>query len=167
MLALDSIILSGTSLQFLRDNGIRAGKLVYRRSRDGATLSKFNELCNNVGPLLLVIKSKDYVFGAFIENSLTSSRASFSAPSSWLFSLLYGAHSKHPALPTACIGYSSNITFGNDNGTILSIDVSGSISLGSSDAYLAPNYFGLGAYSYSITIEQLEAFHVTSYVPTA
>jgi hypothetical protein len=30
MLALDSIILSGTSLQFLRDNGIRAGKLVYR-----------------------------------------------------------------------------------------------------------------------------------------
>jgi hypothetical protein len=50
----------------------------------------------------------------------------------------------------------------------LGIDVSASISLGSSSAYLAPNYLGLGAYSErSLPIEQLEAFHVTSYVPTA
>ena len=43
--------------------------LLYRASRDGWASSKFHEICDDKGPTVTVVKSGDYIFGAYTEKS--------------------------------------------------------------------------------------------------
>ena len=47
-------------------NGSFTLRLLFRGSRDGMTNDKFHELCDNQGPLLVIIKTnKDILIGGF------------------------------------------------------------------------------------------------------
>ena len=43
--------------------------LIYRASRDGWDSSNFHALCDNKGPTVTVVKSGDYIFGGYTEQS--------------------------------------------------------------------------------------------------
>ena len=43
--------------------------LLYRASRDGWASSKFHAICDNKGPTVTVVKSGDYIFGGYTEQS--------------------------------------------------------------------------------------------------
>ena len=53
-------------------------RLLFRGSRDGMTNDKFHELCDNQGPLLVIIKTnKDILIGAFCSISYNNSGGGF------------------------------------------------------------------------------------------
>jgi len=46
-----------------------ADKLLYRASRDGWAASNFHSCCDNKGPTVTVIKSGNYIFGGYADQS--------------------------------------------------------------------------------------------------
>lgn len=89
-------VIPGSTLADANDNQVlkewlgesAAGKLLYRKSVDGATSSKFHELCDNQGPTLVLIEaSNGTVFGGYASESWSSSGNHKSAPGSFLFNL--------------------------------------------------------------------------------
>ncbi|PFX18189.1 uncharacterized protein LOC111339875 [Stylophora pistillata] len=65
-------------------------KLLYRASRDGWNASDFHSFCDNRGPTVTVIKSKNYIFGGYSEHQWKScdSGSCERSPTSFLFSLV-------------------------------------------------------------------------------
>ena len=73
----DSVILSSDQCEPLvnwlkeseaiRDG--RADKLLYRASRNGWAASDFHSCCDNKGPTVTVIKSGNYIFGGYTDQS--------------------------------------------------------------------------------------------------
>jgi len=60
--------------------------LLYRASRDGWTSSEFHSICDHEGPTVTVVKSGDYVFGGYTEQSWKSSGGYKHCTESFLFS---------------------------------------------------------------------------------
>ena len=46
-----------------------SGKLLYRASRDGWAASNFHSCYDNKGPTVIVIKSGNYIFGGYTDQS--------------------------------------------------------------------------------------------------
>ena len=69
-------------------NSKKRWKLVYRASRDGDKAKDFHEKCDNLSPILVVIKSNfDQVFGGFSHLPFTSKDHRIDDPKkrNWLF----------------------------------------------------------------------------------
>ncbi len=47
-------------------------KLLYRASRDGWTAANFHSCCDNKGPTVTVVKSGNYIFGGYTDQSWDS-----------------------------------------------------------------------------------------------
>jgi hypothetical protein len=63
-------------------------KLLYRRSRHGATPDAFHRLCDNQGPTLVLIQSTtDHIFGGFANTPWTSNNAFSNNPGGFIFTL--------------------------------------------------------------------------------
>ena len=67
----ESVILTNAECKLLESHqdiySQKSWKLVYRASRDGDRGKNFHEKCDNLSPILVIIKSKNYnsVFGCF------------------------------------------------------------------------------------------------------
>ncbi len=63
-------------------------KLLFRATRDGNTIQKFHELCDNKGPLLvLFVTNKDILCGGFTSISYKNSGGWTDDPKCFIFSL--------------------------------------------------------------------------------
>ena len=66
----DSVILSseqrGTLMNWLTN---ASDKLLYRASRDGWAASNFHSCCDSKGPTVTVVKSGNYIFGGYTDQS--------------------------------------------------------------------------------------------------
>ena len=76
----DSAVLSSeqreTLVDWLKDTRESLGDdyvLLYRPSRDGWSASNFHSCCDNKGPTVTVIKSRNYIFGGYTEQPWQSS----------------------------------------------------------------------------------------------
>ena len=56
-------------LKIKLQNGHSNFVLIYRASRDGWNSSNFHSLCDNKGPTVTVVKSGNYIFGGYTEQS--------------------------------------------------------------------------------------------------
>jgi hypothetical protein len=71
-----------------RMNGLFKLRLLFRGTRDGMTNAKFHELCDNKGPLLVVIKTqKDILIGGFCSISWKNSGGWVVDPKCVVFSI--------------------------------------------------------------------------------
>ena len=65
-----------------------AALLIYKGSRDGWTMSKFHELCDNMGPTLTIMKTKvGAICGGFTMQDWTSDGESKSDSYAFVFRL--------------------------------------------------------------------------------
>ena len=46
-----------------------SGNLLYRASRDGWTVSNFHSCCDSKGPTVTVVKSGNYIFGGYTDQT--------------------------------------------------------------------------------------------------
>jgi len=66
-----------------------ADKLIYRASRNGWAASNFHSCCDNKGPTVTVVKSGNYIFGGYTDQSWNSGPGEHKrAPHSFVFSLV-------------------------------------------------------------------------------
>lgn len=63
-------------------------QLLYRASRNGWATSNFHSCCDNKGPTVIVIKSGNYIFGGYAEQSWDGDNSYKRAQNSFLFSLV-------------------------------------------------------------------------------
>ncbi|KAL9951581.1 hypothetical protein ACROYT_G044265 [Oculina patagonica] len=94
----DSAILSSdqrqTLIDWLKDTLTSASHnyvLLYRASRNGWAAANFHSCCDNKGPTVTVVKSGNYIFGGYTEESWeqpASGACYKKAPGSFLFSLV-------------------------------------------------------------------------------
>ena len=70
----DSVIMSSNQSQALmkwlkESRAITSDKLLYRASRNGWGASNFHSCCDNKGPTATVVKSGNYIFGGYTDQS--------------------------------------------------------------------------------------------------
>ena len=80
----DSVILSSDQreplLNWLKENRAITNdgdRLLYRASRNGWAASNFHSCCDNKGPTVTVIRSENYIFGGYTDESWNSGRSYF------------------------------------------------------------------------------------------
>ena len=80
----DSVILSSeqreTLMSWLKASQAitnESDKLLYRASRNGWAASNFHSYCDNKGPTLTVVKSGNYIFGGYTDQSWSGGRSYF------------------------------------------------------------------------------------------
>ena len=78
----DSMILTTWQKEILVNNWLKEKLhcnflLIYRASRDGWNSSNFHTLCDNKGPTVTVVKSGNYIFGGYTEQSWDCKQMSF------------------------------------------------------------------------------------------
>jgi len=85
-------------------------ELIYRGSRDGFTASNFHQSCDDVGPTLVVCKSKAYekVFGGYTSKNWSQGENYVDDPEAFLFSL--SNSTKLPVSESSCAIYCSSMT---------------------------------------------------------
>jgi len=62
--------------------------LIYKASRDGFSSQAFHQKCDDIGPTLTIIQSKEgYIFGGYSPRNWNTSKSYFSHPHTFLFTL--------------------------------------------------------------------------------
>ena len=96
---LKSEILTFAHLNNLRKFGVKGDWEKIASSKLSATPQKFHELCDNQGPLFIIVKYKEYIFGAYMSVSLTSSNSYKRDSSAYLFILQTPNHDSATIFP--------------------------------------------------------------------
>jgi len=146
-------------------------QLIYRASRDGFSSMDFHKNCDNVGPTLVVCKSKAYerVFGGFTSKNWSQAETYVDDPEAFLFSLSNGT--KHPIIESSCAIYCSGMAgpmFGAGYDLFIcpdsNVDDSSCSALGmtyQADEWLGDLSVYLGGES-NFMIDEIEVFRVKS-----
>jgi len=67
--------------------GVHRFQLRYRGSRDGFAASTFHSICDNIGPTVVLIQARGYLFGGYTPSSWDSSSGYKNSSGDFLFSL--------------------------------------------------------------------------------
>ncbi|RMX48524.1 hypothetical protein pdam_00008499 [Pocillopora damicornis] len=175
----DSAVLSSeereTLVDWLKDTRESLGDdyvLLYRASRDGWSASNFHSCCDNKGPTVTVIKSRNYTFGGYTEQPWQSSNTGLykRAPGSFLFSLVNASGLPPTKLPlidgmegNAIYCYSSNgpVFGGGHDLNICNSPNSSNCSVNLGNTYQSPvgqNCFNFLTGSQNFTVNEMEVF---------
>ncbi len=94
-----------------------AGRMLYRASKDGYSNSKFHQLCDSKGPLLIVLKLKGgSIVGGFTSINISAQDTSVSDKNAFLFKLSDGKPAFLPVMFKRT-GYSQEISMSSDTAT--------------------------------------------------